>query len=659
MLPGQPDGHSVLGCPGKIAVLPGNLRRLRRGPRRRDCEGARLNFRRAISYFALSGAAMTVVPIVTATPVAASSAPEIVASGLDNPEKIAFGPDGPDGPQLYIAEAGTGGAPNADHSNCIPAGDEGQESCYGETGGVRVLELGDGDLINVMVNLPSLGTSEGASGPVDVAVADDGTIYTVISMGADPNQRDQAGAPFTNLGTIYKQGPNDTDATKFADVGAFERDNDPDKNEPRDPSDTEPTTDSNPYAMTMTGDGRLLVADAGGHDVVAVASNGAVSLVSALPFREVDAPPELGAPPGTKIPMQPVPTAVDVVPSQLPPPIGTDQIYIGQLTGFPFPVGAATVYTVNSNSDLHNNLDAALPGLTNVVDFTIAPDGTMYALEFASNGLLSDTPTPALIQIRTDGTRKTLLSGEDLQVPGGVAVGPDGMVYVSNCSLCGAGAGTIIKVDPTKARDTAIASACDPVSVPGSNFDDITQDHHREAIECLNWWGLVQGKTDTTFDPHAQVTRGQAASTVARLMEAAGYALPENPPNRFPDDDNSVHAHRIDQLAAVGVIGGFSDGTFRPDDPVNRGQIASLIVRAYNTVTSSSLAGAPDAFSDDTDSGHETDINAAAARHWVNGVGGGKYNPFGAATRDQVSSIIARVLSTLVDDGKATPPASG
>ena len=290
-----------------------------------------------------------------------------------------------------------------------------------------------------------------------------------------------------------------------------------------------------------------------------------------------------------------------------------------------------------------------------MIDTAIAPDGTVYALEFASDGLLNGDPRAALIQIRPDGTRKAILNSEDLTAPGGVAIGPDGNVYVSNCSLCGAGQGTVIKVDPRVARDDATASACDPKTVPGTNFDDITQNHHREAIECVKFWGIMNGKTATEFGPRIQLTRGEAATTIANVMEAAGYMLPANPPNAFPDDDSSKHAHRIDQLAAIGVIHGYSDGTYRPEDPVNRGQIASLVVRSYDLIANTTLTG-PDAFADDQDSGHEADINAAAAQGWVNGVGNGNFGPFGPAYRDQVASIVARVLSTLVDNHKATVP---
>src|SRR3954451_18816432 len=184
------------------------------------------------------------------------------------------------------------GEPNADHSNCIPAGDEGAESCYGDTGSVTKV---DGDAqTRVVQGLPSLASEEGASGPQDVAVGDDGTVYAVMGLGADPNERDSAGDPFTNLGTVFSQGPAESEPTLFADIAAFERDNDPDADAPRDPQDTDPTTDSNPYAITMAPDGSLLVADAGGNDVVSVDGTGQVSLLTVLPYSESDAPDFLG-----------------------------------------------------------------------------------------------------------------------------------------------------------------------------------------------------------------------------------------------------------------------------------------------------------------------------------------------------------------------------
>ncbi len=81
-----------------------------------------------------------------------------------------------------------------------------------------------------------------------------------------------------------------------------------------------------------------------------------------------------------------------------------------------------------------------------------------------------------------------------------------------------------------------------------------------------------------------------------------------------------------------------------------------MVARAYMARSGTALAAGTDAFTDDDGSVHEADINAVALAGWVNGIGGGLFNPDGNATRAQFSSIIARMLSTLVDKGLATLP---
>src|SRR3546814_12611385 len=107
----------------------------------------------------------------------------------------------------------------------------------------------------------------------------------------------------------------------------------------------------------------------------------------------------------------------------------------------------------------------------------------------------------------------------------GIAVGPDGMLYVSTGSQL-AGAGAVIKVDPGEARDPAAAPACDPDDVPGANFDDVGANIHREAIDCLGRWGIILGRTDATFEPWSPVRRDQVDAIAARLTGPAS-ALPQ------------------------------------------------------------------------------------------------------------------------------------
>jgi hypothetical protein len=90
-------------------------------------------------------------------PAGAVSAPEVVATGLNDPYKLSFDADG----DLFVAEAGTGG------DECVtmaPPGDaegEEEEVCFGLTGSVTRVVGGDGAQSRVVTGLPSIGGRRG------------------------------------------------------------------------------------------------------------------------------------------------------------------------------------------------------------------------------------------------------------------------------------------------------------------------------------------------------------------------------------------------------------------------------------------------------------------------------------------------------------------
>jgi len=592
---------------------------------------------RVAGLVAVAAAAAAMIPLA-ASPAAAVSEPEIVADGLNNPYKMSFGPGG----TLLVAEAGLG---DPDEDNCTEDSDDAPALCLGLTGSVTAVNTLTGVQTRVAEGLPSYAAAgsegNGAIGPVDVAQSG-ADLYVVVGQGGPPELRDAFGDDGAGLATVMRVDPIGQSSV-FADLGAYEGANDPDEGQPGAEG-----LDTNPFAIEVNPDGGFWAVDAGGNDVLAVDDEGTVSTVAVLPFEQTEAPPFLGLPPGTQIPYQPVPTSITN---------GEAGLLVTELTGFPFPVGASDVYSLDAEGDL----TIEETGFSAVVDAAQGPDGSVYVLEFATQGLLQaefsgEVPISRLTQIRTDGTRKVLLQDE-LFLANGVAVGPDGMVYVSNGSQL-AGGGTVIKVDPTVARDPATAAACDPVEVPGAGFADVGGNVHREAIDCLAWWDIVRGTSEVAFTPQGRIRRDQVASIVARLVEAAGVDLPASPPDAFTDDDGNVHEDAINALAALGVIEGRSDTLFAPRSNVRRDQMASLLARAYEVVTGEPLAEGDDAFTDDDGNVHEDAINAVAAAGWVNGLDEDTFNPSGSATRAQVTSMAARMLSTLVEEGQATPPGS-
>ncbi|PSK96954.1 hypothetical protein CLV30_12438 [Haloactinopolyspora alba] len=374
--------------------------------------------------------------LVTATAQAASAQQEpdhgsaghqprvqVVASGLDAPRGLSFAPHG----ALYVAEAGTGGA-----GPCA-SGPEGDEVCFGETGAVTVLWRGEQR--RVVDDLPSLADEAqfAVTGPHDVAWSARGLVVP-IGLGADPAGRAAFGDDGAALGTVVRVDRAGSWAP-IADLAGFEADNDPDAGRPG-----VEHPDSNPFSVVVHGD-RVTAVDAGGNSVLRFAQHGAaddVGLVTTLPFRFEDAPSFLGLPPGTQIPMQPVPTGLTR---------HRGDYYVGQLTGFPFPVGGANVYRVNEGSEP----SVYASGFTNIIDVAFDRQGRLLVLEMFTGGLLGaeEDPSGALWRVDRDGEKTLVADGSDgLLAPGGVAVARDGSYYVTNKTVFGDGAGEVLRIRP-------------------------------------------------------------------------------------------------------------------------------------------------------------------------------------------------------------------
>ncbi len=376
--------------------------------------------RHAWRLTAVAAAAAAVVALIdpAAARLQAQATLQVIAQGLDNPRGLNFGPEG----NLYVAEAGTGGS-----GPCFTTS-EPAFVCYGATGAItRLNPAVPGSQTRIVTGLPSFAPppgSEGAGtragGPADVDFQGRGNGYVTVGLGADPASRVDLGTVGSQLGRLVRFQPNGR-FTFEADLAAFEGLANPDGGLP----------DSNPYGLLAL-PGRQVFTDAGGNALNAVAANGSISNLAVFPTRSMQNP---FAPPGVMVPMQAVPTTVTTGPD--------GALYVGQLTGFPFPVGGARVYRVPAAG---GTPEIYADGFTNIIDIAFAPDGSLYVLEIFANGLLSGDETGALIRVAADGT-KTTIASEGLVMPGGVAIGPDGALYVTNHSIS-PGGGEVVKIVP-------------------------------------------------------------------------------------------------------------------------------------------------------------------------------------------------------------------
>ena len=142
----------------------------------------------------------------------------------------------------------------------------------------------------------------------------------------------------------------------------------------------------------------------------------------------------------------------------------------------------------------------------------------------------------------------------------------------------------------TRAAEPAGIDLPRPSARPAREFVDVQglSIRTREAIDQLIQLGITKGKTRTTFDPNATVTRRQMALFLYRFLDLA----PVGPggidvEDAFPDDRHfedlgnqplSVY-EAVRTLFEMGVVEGTSNTTFSPGRPVNRAEMALAITR--------------------------------------------------------------------------------
>ncbi|MDX1963389.1 MAG: ScyD/ScyE family protein [Pirellulales bacterium] len=337
-----------------------------------------------------------------------------VMSGLVTPRGLDFGPDG----ALYVAEAGSGG-----NGPSVVLGN-GATAFLGASSGLSKLQ--NGVQTRVLSGLPSVANASGgdAGGLQDIAFDGSGQAYGLFSFGSTANQRSaNLGPAGAELGTIARLSLDGSGVrTPVADITLHEQNNNPEGT----------IFDSNPFHFAINSSGNFIVADAGANDFVQATPAGMVSTLAVLPVKPNPLFP-LGPPN-----YQSVPTAIAVGPD--------NAYYIGQLTGFPFPPGAANVFRYDP---LTGTTTVAYSGFTNIIDLTFDSSGNLFVLQVSTNGLTpgAGLSSGKLLKINgLTGERSTIVDA-GLSFPGGVAAGPDGSLYVTNRANVPTG-GQVLKITP-------------------------------------------------------------------------------------------------------------------------------------------------------------------------------------------------------------------
>jgi hypothetical protein len=113
------------------------------------------------------------------------------------------------------------------------------------------------------------------------------------------------------------------------------------------------------------------------------------------------------------------------------------------------------------------------------------------------------------------------------------------------------------------------------------HFSDVSAGHWAfKYIQKMYEDEITTGYSDGTYRPAGYVTRGQMAAFIVRGK--FGEDFPYNTTPYFTDVPESHGSFKyIQKVTEEGIASGYSDGTYRPSQSVNRAQMAAFIGRAF------------------------------------------------------------------------------
>jgi sugar lactone lactonase YvrE len=246
-------------------------------------------------------------------------------------------------------------------------------------------------------------------GPSAIYVTDD-SYWVALGLGP---KNPPAGS---HVSSVVQLDRKDLSVREVIDFGAWEVKNNPDKGQ---------ELTSNPVDIAVDKDGKLYIADASGNSVLTWTKQDGIQLFAGWP---IDA--DGNVPPA-------VPTAVSIGPD--------GDIYIGFLSGYPFPTKGARIERYSPDGKLKETYD----NLTLVTDVLVTQDGTIYAVQFADSFTDSgyNPKSGSIVTVSKDGL-KTI--ADKLNFPYGLAQNADGKLFIAvNTAFGDKDSGQVISIGST------------------------------------------------------------------------------------------------------------------------------------------------------------------------------------------------------------------
>lgn len=190
------------------------------------------------------------------------------------------------------------------------------------------------------------------------------------------------------------------------------------------------------------------------------------------------------------------------------------------------------------------------------------------------------------------------------------------------------------------AATAAVIAAGSPAAQAATLFTDVTANtYYATPVKFFAENGVISGYKDNTFKPDQTITRAEAAKMISTLfdMDTDNVEKPS-----FTDlNENAWYYAHVAALSQAGVINGYENNTFRPNDPIERGEMAKILVEAFQTLDKSDSGQTP--FSDvDADKWYSAYISALIDNEITTGKTATTFAPHDIVTRAEAATFLYR-----------------
>lgn len=167
----------------------------------------------------------------------------------------------------------------------------------------------------------------------------------------------------------------------------------------------------------------------------------------------------------------------------------------------------------------------------------------------------------------------------------------------------------------------------------------------KPALNTADHYAYLMGYPDGTVRPGGSITRAEATTIFFRLLTEESRSQFWATENRYSDvSTGQWYNNAVSTMTRAGIVNGYPDGTFRPNAPITRAEMAKIIALFAK------LDKSTDRFPDAAGHWAEAYIRLAAGNGWIEGYPDGTFRPNQSITRAETVTMIDRVLERVPKD---------